>query len=155
PTGSGYLKSMADFLQIDEYDFFGNDYDDVSLSSDVTRLRYRQLPERALVITPRTLADNESAVRWSANSADFISNDQKSREKARRFFDAVRQRAFHFARKEGALGLRSEDIIIDIPKPPTSTKLGEGILVEIVSGYVVPLSELFPFEKVVKNYSKH
>src|SRR5205814_9661378 len=81
--------------------------------------------------------------------------DQKSREKARRCFDAVRQRAFHFARKEGALGLRSEDIIIDIPKPPTSTKLGEGILVEIVSGYVVPLSELFPFEKVVKNYSKH
>jgi hypothetical protein len=58
------------------------------------------------------------------------------------------------ARAAGAKGLKQHEVIIDCPEPPGLSRLGDKTLIEMVRGYVVKLADLFPFQKVVNNYSR-
>jgi len=154
PTRSGRLESITDFLEVDEYEFFGNRYTDVELAEQVRRLRYRILPERALVLAPRALCDEDSHTMWSLNYSDFSNReDPVAQRKAQDFFRKIRDKIREYAVAEGATDLQASEIEIDIPEPPSIGKLGHQTLVQIVPEYVVPLAELFPFHKVVNNYS--
>ncbi|MBI4663625.1 MAG: HD domain-containing protein [Verrucomicrobia bacterium] len=154
PTRSKKLESVVDFLDIDEYDFFGNKYDDVAVASQVRNLRYRVLPGRALVLAPRALCDEDSHTAWSLNYSEFTNReDPVAQKKASQFFNDIREKIRGYATVVGAAGLSLTDIVIDIPDPPRIGKLGHETMVQIVPEYVVQLSDLFPFHKVVTNYS--
>jgi HD superfamily phosphohydrolase len=154
PTRSGFLKSIEDLLDIDEYDFFGFPYHDPEVKAAVRRIRTRCLPERALVLTPRAFVDQDSYTTWStrwndlANSADTI-----DRERADEWRETVVEKIRAHAVDAGAFDLASDEIVLDVPEPPGFGRLGQETLVRIVPEYVIPLSELFPFQKVVNNYS--
>jgi hypothetical protein len=51
------------------------------------------------------------------------------------------------------MDIMDQDIIIDVPDPPGYSRIGRETLIQIVSNYVEPLANLFPFQKVVNNYS--
>jgi HD superfamily phosphohydrolase len=155
PTSSRRLDSICDLLEIDEYDFYGFKYTNTELAGDIRRLRLRELPERALVVTYRGLADKRSLSKWGLYSFDFVNRaDPQAQTKAAEFFARVRERTLKYARNAGAKGIRLEDIAIDIPDPPKYTRLGQDTMIQIVADEVVALADLFPFEKVVNNYSK-
>jgi uncharacterized protein len=154
PTSSRRLDSVVDFLQIDENDFFGYQYANSSLRADIRRLRFRELPERALVITPRALVDMQSHTDWAMYSSDMVDrSDPVAREKSAEFIATVIQKTVHYAKEAGASEITPNDVAIDIPDPPKYVRLGDQTLIQIVDEYVVPLKELFPFQKVVNNYS--
>lgn len=159
PTSTGKLDSISDLLEIDEYDFFGHPYGDVDVRSSVSRLRHRDLMIRALVIAPRCIVDGESFERLTSNWELYGSKDQRSRQIGRQFFDKeVLTRIISYARKAGAIDLKEADIAIDIPDPPGLEKLGLETYILLANrngeDQVVPLTELFPFNKVTSNYSK-
>ncbi len=155
PTTSKRLDSICDLLEIDESDFFGFKYSNRELGEDIRRLRLRELPERALVITPRALIDDDSHTNWATFFHDFVDrSDPAAQKKGTQYSEKIRALTLKYAQAAGAIDIRGEDITIDIPDPPRYGKLGDKTLIEIVKGYVVPLSDLFPFQKVVNNYSE-
>jgi HD superfamily phosphohydrolase len=155
PTRSGKLESVADFLEMDENEFFGNKYDDNVIAKQIRDLRYRVLPERALVLAPRAMCDAESHTAWAFHCSEFVNRDDPvSKRKSTLFFDELRKKIHDYAVAAGAGDLVLGEIFIDVPDPPGLSKLGQETLVQIVEDYVVNLSELFPFHKVVTNYSK-
>jgi HD superfamily phosphohydrolase len=154
PTKSGKLESITDFLDIDEYEFFGSRYEDQVVKKHVHNLRYRILPERALVLTPRALCDKESHTRWSRYLSKFTDReDPLALQQATAFFDQIRQKIVEYATAVKNQELTLEDVVVDIPDPPRLGKLGLETLIQIVPEYVVNLADLFPFHKVVSNYS--
>lgn len=155
PTTSKRLNSIADFLEIDEYDFYGRAYSSAKLQDDINRLRYRNLPARALVITGRSLVDAKANTIWTNQCSEFASREEpKSRKKALAFFDRIRKAIISYAGQEGCVDLTLADVIIDIPDPPGFKKLGVDTLIKIHEDSVEPLGTFFPFDKVVNNYSK-
>jgi hypothetical protein len=139
---------------MDENHFFGNAYEDASLKAQISNLRNRVLPERALVLTPRALCDKESHTAWFFNYSDFVDReDPVARRKASSFFNNVKSRIHELATASGAKDLGVCEIAIDIPDPPRVGKLGQETMIQMVPGCVVNLSDLFPFHKVVNNYS--
>lgn len=153
-TSSKKLSSAADFLEIDENDFLGAPYTDLGLKKDIATLRTRELLERALVLTPRVLVDKQSHTKWSLTSSDITDReDAVAQRKANDFLQKLRRRILFLAKGAGAEKLKADDVIVDIPSPPRIGALGHGTLIKLVDGYCVPLSELFPFHKVVNNYS--
>jgi HD superfamily phosphohydrolase len=154
PTKSKKLNSISSLLEIDESEFFGHNYSDQEVREYVRCFRSRILPERALVITPRTLVDRDSHTKWSNRCSDFVSReDPVARCNSQKFFSDLRSKIMHYAEEAGASGIQSEDIMIDIPEPPKYGRLGSDTLIQIVEEYVEPLKNLFPFQKVVNNYS--
>lgn len=154
PTTSRRLNSVVDFLEIDENDFFGYSYRNSRLRSDIRRLRFRELPERALVITPRALVDKQSHTDWIMYSADIVNrSDPVARRKGAKFIRAIIKKTVRYAKEAGASKITHDDVTIDIPDPPKYVRLGDQTLIQMVPDYVEPLKNLFPFQKVVNNYS--
>jgi len=153
PTSTGRLSSIGELLEIDEYEFFGNNYQDDELRMDIGKLRARNLPERALALTTRALKDETSHTKWVFRCDDFVKQDPVSHKKGADFFNKLREIIIKYARDAGADGITSEDVLIDIPEPPKYDRLGQETLIQIVGDYVVQLKDLFPFQKVVNNYS--
>ncbi len=154
-TRSKTLASIVDFLEIDEYDFFGVRYPNADLQRQVDALRKRILFRRALVIAPRTVANEKSYAILAGISVDAVNRkDPKAREKARQFLEDLQARALKYARDAGATEISDDDIVLDIPDPPMFTRLGEETFVQFAEGYVVQLKDLFPFQKVVNNYTR-
>jgi HD superfamily phosphohydrolase len=154
PTCSGYINSISDLLEIDEYDFFGSKYDFLPVKDRIRQLRYRILPRRALVIMFRALANKDSNVKWQNICAGYTNrNDEIDFNRAARFFEDLRKQIVRYAKEAGAESIDEDDVMIDIPEPPGYGRLGRETLIQIVDNYVVPLERLFPFQKVVNNYS--
>lgn len=153
-SSSGKLNSIRDLLDIDEYEFFGTNYDDPRIRDDIRNLRYRDLPVRAIVLAPRTLVDESSHTTWSTWHAEARDRDPLSQEKSERFFRNIRDDILGYCVEEGIASLQEEDIVIDIPDPPQYDRLGQNTLIQIVEGYAVELSHFFPFQKAVNNYSE-
>ena len=156
PTSSRQLNNMADFLEIDEYEFYGAGYKAGSeIKTDIDALRYRNLPARALVIAARGLTNKKGHTKWSNRCADYTNRaDPVAVKKAQAFFEKLRKAIFTYAKAEQADSLREDDILIDIPETRGYKKLGEDTLIKIAEGYVEPLGKFFPFDKVINNYSK-
>jgi HD superfamily phosphohydrolase len=161
-TTSRQLNSLPDFLEMDEDDFFGYSYTSEALRTAVEDLKNRRLYRRALVIMPRCLADRDSYTKLSGYWADLTNRKQpQSMRKAHSFFAKIRKQAAKYVTKALGQGKRKmseeqifEDIIVDVPIPPGYERIGNESLVEMSPGLVVPLSELFPFHKVVGNYNE-
>jgi hypothetical protein len=68
PTQSAKLETVADFLEMDEYDFFGYKYTDPAVIKQIRDLRHRVLPERALVLTPRGSRVCDSSKQFGVNT---------------------------------------------------------------------------------------
>ena len=155
PTTTKRLDTISNLLQIDEYEFFGNKYADVSIQADVDRLRRRILPERALVIAPRALCDRGSHTIWAHRFAQITNrSDPEGVKKGKKYFDEVRNLAVMYAREAGAKSIGIDDITIDIPEPPEYDSLGRETLIQIAAQYCIPLMKFFPFQKAVNNYSE-
>jgi HD superfamily phosphohydrolase len=161
-TTSGHLENVADFIEMDETDFFGQAYDSASLSSKIRSLKHRELYRRALVIMPRCLADRQSYTKLDGYWADLDNRKQPlGVEKASAFFEDIKARAERYAKVEIArcgdplpMDGIAERIFIDVPQPPRFNRIGDESLIEISPELVVRLSELFPFNKVVENYAE-
>ncbi len=155
PTSSKTLASVVDFLDFDEYNFFGREYDDSGLSGRIGQLRNRVLMRRALVFAPRTVVDEDSYIQLARLSGDACNRDDPvARKKAIAFFDRLLTRVLDLCVEIGASIDRS-DVAIDIPDPPGFSRLGEETFVQFAADYVVQLKDLFPFQKVVNNYTRH
>jgi HD superfamily phosphohydrolase len=155
PTSSQTLQSMRDFLEMDEYDFYGSSYKSESLQDAVNRLRYRILPERALVITPRALTDDIAHTKWGLRTAEATGReDAQSQANAKKYVDALTKKIATYASAETRSAISQEDVFVDVPEPPGYKKLGESTFIKIHGDCVEPLKKLFPFHKVVNNYSK-
>ncbi|HWY50676.1 MAG TPA: HD domain-containing protein [Chthoniobacterales bacterium] len=154
-TTSKKLDSMGDFLEIDEYDFFGWGYTSKGLTEAIKRLRYRNLPERALVITPRALTDDLAHSKWSTRSADSTNReDEAAQNKAKKFEQKIIQKVVTYVNEVADRTVDESDIFVDFPEPPGQKKLGEDTYIKIHTDCVERLRRLFPFQKVVNNYSK-
>jgi HD superfamily phosphohydrolase len=154
PTTSGRLDSMVDFLELDEYDFYGAAYSG-HLKKDIDNLRYRNLPARALVITARGLTDKKGHTKWSMRCADLTNRtDPVARQKGAIFFDGIKKKIINYVAAERKPRLDMGDILIDIPETRGYKKLGEDTLIKIHDDCVETLGKFFPFDKVINNYSK-
>ena len=154
PTSTRKLNSISDFLELDESEFLGHGYSDSKVKGYINCLRHRILPERALVIAPRTLTNKNSHTIWGNRCSEFVSReDPVGRKHGLEFFDDIKDRIHYYAKDAGANDIQKEDIMIDIPEPPKYGRLGNDTLIQIVDDYVEPLRKLFPFQKVVGNYS--
>jgi HD superfamily phosphohydrolase len=153
-TRSKRLCSITDFLELDEYDFFGAGYKNVALRKKLSALRYRALPKRALVIMARCLCDKESHNEWAAWGDASFKKHPRAQQATDSLIQKLRKRIVALAKEAGAKTIKLEDVLIDIPSSPKLGKLGTDTLVQLVPGKVtVPLKKLFPFHKVVNNYS--
>lgn len=154
PTTTMKLNSISDLLEIDEFKFLGHNYTTPAAKKFIQSLHRRILPERALVIAPRTLVDGGSHIKWSGHCIDYVNReDPISSSNSQKFLDRVKNNIVRFAQEAGATGIKIEDIMIDIPEPPKYGRLGSDTLIQIVDEYVEPLKRIFPFQKVMNNYS--
>lgn len=154
-TTSGRLDSMVDFLELDEYDFYGAKYKSKRLKKDIENLRYRNLPARALVMTARGLTDEKGHTKWSTRCADLTNRtDPVARKKGAEFFDGIKRKIIEYVSEVRSPALEMGDILIDIPETRGYKKLGEDTLIKIHKDCIESLGKFFPFDKVINNYSK-
>src|SRR6266567_4212975 len=118
PTPSKRLARIADFLEVDEYDFFGSKQKDKILDKQIKSLRYRNLPKRALVVMARSLCDQKSHKKWERWGNALFKRHPVAQKEISGAIEKLTRRIVYFATKAGAKDLTQYDVFIDIPPGP-------------------------------------
>lgn len=128
------LRSVADFLRLDEYGLLGSKHGSKELNAGVRNLRERVLPRRSLVITPQSLIGSRT------EEAFFELGQQPSK---------IKDMEKELAKETGC-----DTVFIDFPPRPHFEKVGEQSMIRFSKERAEPLSKLYPTSGWIRGYSE-
>lgn len=129
------LKSVVDYLKIDDYDVLKSAHISDELSKVVKRIKNRNLLKRALVICPLSLKDSISPMFSSLQGNKNLRNEIKKL----------------ICDKD----IQPSDIYIDCPKPPKFLGGTLESLVRLTDKDFIPLEKLYPVSGWVSGYAEY
>lgn len=123
--GGRDLGDPVSYTMLDDYDLLQSRTGDSDIDSIVRRIKRRDLPKRALVISYPC----------------FDENDDVSRENFTRLSEPDLLRIQQETEK--TLGLSQGDVVFDLPDPPRLQGTGQA-LIQIAPGRTLPLQQMYP-----------
>lgn len=129
------LKSVVDFLRLDEYGLLNSKQINEELEARVRGLRERMLPKRALVIPQQALighVSRQTFVELEGQQSKKLAMEVELAEKA-----------------------ACNNVFVDFPPRPHVEKIGEQSMVKLSEDTAVPLSKLYPTARWIKGYSQY